>query len=328
MRVLAAAIVLACFLAAEAHAHEVRPAYLELRQTSANTFDVGWKVPALGEDQRFGLYVRLPEDCVNVTDPRGRFAGSAYLERWTIRHPDALVGSTIHIDGLQTTMTDVLVRIERQDGSMQVARLTPTETSLVVEASPGRGRVARTYLVLGIEHILLGIDHLLFVLALLLLVKGPKRVVGTITAFTIAHSITLAAATLGFVHVPGPPVEAIIALSIVFVAAEVIHGRQGRPGLSAKWPWIVAFTFGLLHGLGFAGALNEIGLPQQAIPLALLFFNIGVELGQLLFIAAIAVVAIAASWIRLRVPRGAEFIPPYAIGCLAMFWVIERVAAF
>ena len=131
--------------------------------------------------------------------------------------------------------------------------------------------MAGTYLGLGVEHILLGIDHLLFVLALVLLVKGWRKLVATITAFTIAHSITLALATLGFVHVPAPPVEGCIALSIVFVAAEIIHSRQDRPGLTERAPWVVAFTFGLLHGLGFAGALSEVGLPQHAIPIALLF---------------------------------------------------------
>ena len=159
-------------------------------------------------------------------------------------------------------------------------------------------------------------------------IKGRKRLVGTITAFTIAHSITLAAATIGLVHVPGPPVEAIIALSIVFVAAEILHGEQARPGMTARWPWIVAFTFGLLHGLGFAGALSEVGLPQQAIPLALLFFNVGVEVGQLLFIIAVAVLFYTASRIPMRLPRSFKLIPPYAIGCVAMFWVIERVARF
>ena len=314
-------------MAPPAAAHEVRPAYLELRQTSIDTFDILWKVPARG-NLRLGLYVRLPEGCENITDPHGMFSGGAYIVRWSIRHPDALVGSTIYIDGLKTTLTDVLVRIERLDGTTQVSRLSPTKTSLVVRASPSPWQVAGTYLALGFEHIILGIDHLLFVLALLLLVNGWKRVVGTITAFTIAHSITLAAATLGFVHVPGPPVEAIIALSIVFVAAEIIRGKQGRPGLSAKWPWIVAFTFGLLHGLAFAGALSEVGLPQRAIPLALLFFNIGVELGQLLFVVVVAAVAAAAQRLPIRAPCRAEIIPPYAIGSVAMFWVLQRVTGF
>lgn len=328
MRLLVSAFVLCSIIATEADAHEVRPAYLELKQTSADTFDVGWKVPARGENMRFGLYLRLPAECENLTDPRGMFTRGAYIERWNIRHPESLVGSTIHIDGLKTTLTDVLVRIERLDGTTQVARLTPTNPSLLIEASPSASQVVWTYLALGVEHILLGIDHLLFVLALLLLVKGWKRLAATITAFTIAHSITLVAATLGFVHVPGPPVEAIIALSIVFVAAEIVHGRQGRLGVSARWPWIVAFTFGLLHGLGFAGALSEVGLPQQAIPLALLFFNVGVEVGQLLFIAAVAIIFRAASRIQIRFPRSFEVIPPYAIGCVAMFWVIQRVAGF
>jgi hydrogenase/urease accessory protein HupE len=320
--------ILCAALAPRAVAHEVRPAYLELRQVSADTFDVMWKVPARGDRLRLGLYVRLPDECEIITEPRGMFADGAYLERWRIRHAAALVGSTIHVDGLQATLTDALVRVERLDGTTQVARLVPAAPWVVVEATPGRGQVAWTYLVLGVEHILLGVDHLLFVLALLLLVKRWKRVVGTITAFTIAHSITLAGATLGLVEVPGPPVEAIIALSIVFVAAEIVWAGQGRPGLSARWPWIVAFTFGLLHGFGFAGALSETGLPQRAIPLALLLFNVGVEVGQLLFIAAVALVAGAASRVPVRMPRHVKLVPPYAIGCVGMFWVIERVAGF
>ena len=320
-------LMLGAALAPSASAHEVRPAFLELRQTTTDTFDVLWKVPARG-DMRLGLYVRLPEGCENLTEPRGMFSGGAFLSRWSIRHADALVGSTIHIDGLKSTLTDVLVRIERLDGTTQVARLTPTDTSLLVQASPSRWQVASTYLSLGVEHILFGIDHLLFVLALLLLVKGWKRIVGTITAFTVAHSLTLAAATLGLVHVPGPPVEAIIALSIVFVAAEILRGRQGRPGLAEKWPWIVAFTFGLLHGLGFAGALSEVGLPQRAIPVALLFFNVGVEVGQLLFIAAVAILVGAISRMPIRMPRHADLVPPYAIGGMAMFWLIQRVGDF
>jgi hydrogenase/urease accessory protein HupE len=188
--------------------------------------------------------------------------------------------------------------------------------------------VVRTYFLLGVEHILSGIDHLMFVLALLLLVKGVRRVVVTVTAFTLAHSLTLAGATLGFVHMPGPPVEAAIALSIVFVASEIIHSRQGKPGLTESYPWVVAFTFGLLHGFGFAGALAEVGLPDNAIPLALLFFNLGVEAGQLLFIAGVLAVAIA--WRRLRAPwpEWARWMPAYGIGSVAAFWTIERVAAF
>ncbi len=181
---------------------------------------------------------------------------------------------------------------------------------------------------LGVEHILGGVDHLLFVLALLLIVRGGRRILFTITAFTAAHSITLVAATLGWVRVPGPPVEAMIALSIVFVAAEIIHGLRGRLGLTARAPWVVAFSFGLLHGFGFAGALAEVGLPQQAIPVALLTFNIGVEIGQLIFVAL--VLAVRAFIARLALPSAAwlPYAVPYAIGSVAMFWVIERIGAF
>jgi hydrogenase/urease accessory protein HupE len=192
--------------------------------------------------------------------------------------------------------------------------------------------------VLGVEHILFGVDHLLFVLALLILVKGWRKLVGTITAFTVAHSVTLAAATLGFVHVPAKPVEATIALSIVFVACEIVHGRRGRSGLTEGWPWVIAFSFGLLHGFGFAGALREVGLPQNTIPLALLFFNIGVELGQLLFIGVVmAVIFVAVRAARKFsqwdvTPQSAfawcENISAYAIGGVAAFWLIERTLSF
>jgi hydrogenase/urease accessory protein HupE len=203
---------------------------------------------------------------------------------------------------------------------------------MIVAPSPGWTQVAATYTVLGVEHILLGIDHLLFILALLLLVRGWGRLAATVTAFTIAHSFTLAAATLGLVHVPQRPVEAAVALSIAFVAAEIVQARRGQPGLTARSPWIAAFAFGLLHGLGFAGALSEVGLPQSAIPAALFFFNIGVEIGQLLFIAAAFAVFVtarqAARRLRAPQPSWAWRIPPYAIGSIAAFWVIQRVAVW
>lgn len=309
-------------------AHEVRPAYLELRQTSPETYDAFWKVPGQGENLRLGLYVEFPEGTTNVTVPRATMVNNAFTERWTVKRTGGLTGGTIHIAGLTATMTDVLVRLERLDGSTQVTRLTPSAPSFVVEAAPRAMQVAATYLILGGEHILLGIDHLLFVLALVLLVKGWKRLIGTITAFTLAHSLTLALATLGFVHVPGPPVEAVIALSIVFVAAEIIRGREGKPGLTERAPWVVAFAFGLLHGLGFAGALSEVGLPQQAIPLALLFFNVGVEIGQLAFIAAVLALATATRCLPVRAPAWGWRVMPYAIGSVAIFWVIQRTAAF
>jgi hydrogenase/urease accessory protein HupE len=319
-------------------AHEVRPAYLELRQMGGDTYDVLWKVPARGDNMRLGIYVEFPSGTTNVTTPRTLFANAASTERWSVRRTGGLIGDKIYITGLEVTMTDALVRIENLDGRTQVTRVTPSSPSFVVAAAPSALEVTRTYLVLGVEHILFGIDHLLFVLALLILVKGWRKLIGTITAFTVAHSITLAAATLGFVHVPPKPVEATIALSIVFVACEIVHRRQGRSGLTETWPWVIAFSFGLLHGLGFASALREVGLPQNGIPLALLFFNVGVELGQLLFVGVVmAVITLAVHATRKLnrwsiVPQFAftwcESISAYAIGGVAAFWLIERTLSF
>jgi hydrogenase/urease accessory protein HupE len=319
-------LALAC-AATPAAAHEVRPAYLELKQTGEEAYDVLWKVPAAGEGMRLGLYVRFPDETVETSDHRGRFVGGAFVERWSMRHPGGMADQTIYIDGLGTTLTDVLVRVERLDGTTLVHRVEPSQPSLVLEASPSLLSVAGTYFVLGVEHILSGIDHLSFVLALLLLVKGRRRLVGTITAFTVAHSVTLAVATLGWVNVPGAPVEAVIALSIVFVAAEIVHGHQGREGVTARAPWIVAFVFGLLHGFGFAGALHEVGLPGHAIPTALFLFNVGVEVGQLLFVAAVLVLVALSRRPLASVPRWATVVPAYAIGAVAMFWTLQRIGS-
>ena len=315
-------------LASAASAHEVRPAYLEMIERAPDTWDVLFKVPAAGEDLRFGLYLQLPADVERVGPPQSEFSGRAHVERSRIRRPGGLEGAEITVDGLSATLTDVLVRLERSDGTSQVLRLKPDSPSFIVEPVPGGLQVATTYASLGVEHILLGIDHLLFVLALLILVDTFRRLVWTVTAFTVAHSITLAAATLGWVAVPPPPVEAVIALSIVFVAGEIIHSRQGRPGLAQRLPALVAFTFGLLHGFGFAGALSEIGLPQQQIPLALFTFNVGVEIGQLLFVAAVLLLARLVRGLRLPVPGWWPQAAAYAIGSVATFWVFERVAAF
>lgn len=316
------------FLATPALAHEVRPGYLELKQTGEETYNVLWKVPATGDDMRLGIYVRFPAETEETREHRGLFIGGAFVERWSVRHPGGLTGQTILIDGLRSTMTDVLVRIERLDGTTLVTRVEPSHPSLVVAATSSLSALAGTYFALGVEHILLGIDHLLFVLALLMLVKGARRLIGTITAFTVAHSITLTAATLGWVKVSGVPVEAVIALSIVFVAVEIVHEKRDQEGIAARAPWIVALVFGLLHGFGFAGALHEVGLPDHAIPLALLLFNVGVEVGQLLFVAtALLLLAVARRPLR-STPRWAAWIPPYAIGSVAMFWVLQRVASF
>lgn len=324
----ACAVAAWCATMASGHAHEVRPAYLEIVERAPETYDVLFKVPAAGEDLRFGLYLQLPADAERVGPPRGEFAGRAHVERARIRRPGGLDGGEIAVEGLSATLTDVLVRLERLDGSTTTLRLTPDRPSFVVTAAPGGLAVALAYARLGVEHILLGVDHLLFVLALLVLVDGWRRLAWTITAFTVAHSITLAAATLGWVAVPPPPVEAVIALSIVFVAGEILRSRQERPGLARRSPWLVAFTFGLLHGFGFAGALGEIGLPQREVPLALLSFNVGVEVGQLLFVGAVLLLARVPALLRWRVPAWWPQALAYGVGGVAMSWVFERVAAF
>jgi hydrogenase/urease accessory protein HupE len=329
--------VLGVLVAQPARSDELRPGYLELRQTTPNTYSLLFKIPARGEDLRLAIYVNLPKGTQDVGAPRASFSDGAYVERRTIRRDGGLIGQTVTIEGLSATSTDVLVRVESLAGAIQTERLSPTRTAFVVQATPGGGEVAATYLRLGVEHILFGFDHLLFVLALVILVREWRRVAITVTAFTIAHSITLAAATLGFVNVSGPPVEATIALSIMLVAVEILNARRGKPSLTARLPWLVAFSFGLLHGFGFAGALAEVGLPQHAIPVALLFFNFGVEIGQLLFVAAVltmiwllhqAASKLSEAACVTRALDRVDVAIAYGIGGVAAYWLIERTTAF
>lgn len=316
-------------LAAPAAADEFKPAYLQLTQRDADTYDVLWKVPALDEQTTLKLKPAFPQGTTDVTPRRGAYANGASVIRWTIDVPGGLDGKPIAFEGLSLTRTDILVRLARADGTEQLERLSPAEPVFVATPSPGPWEVITSYTWLGVEHILLGIDHLLFVAALVMLVRGKRQLLLTITAFTIAHSITLALATLGLLDVPGPPVEAIIALSIMFVAIEILHRHQGHPSLASQKPWLVAFSFGLLHGLGFAGALAEVGLPENSIPLALLFFNIGVEIGQLLFVGVLLAGAALVRRLAGPVdPRWSVALPAYAIGGLASFWLVERVFAF
>jgi hydrogenase/urease accessory protein HupE len=329
--------VLAVLVAQPARSDELRPGYLELRQTTSDTYSLLFKIPARGDDLRLAIYVKLPDGTQDVGPPRASFGDGAYVEHRTLRRDGGLTGRAVAIEGLSATSTDVLVRVESLAGAIQTERLSPTRTAFVIQATPGAGEVAATYLRLGIEHILFGFDHLLFVLALVILVRDWRRVAVTVTAFTLAHSITLAAATLGFVHVPGPPVEAAIALSIVLVAVEILNARHEKPSFTARLPWLVAFSFGLLHGFGFAGALAEVGLPQHAIPVALLFFNIGVEIGQLVFVAAVlsfiwvlrdaASKLFEAAFVK-RAFDGLDVTIAYGVGVVAAYWLIERTTAF
>jgi hydrogenase/urease accessory protein HupE len=322
-----ALLLLILALVRPAAAHELRPAYLELTEIAPGQFAVLWKVPAAG-DRRLGLYLRLPENCRNLSEPIAAIENAAYFERWKVTCDGGLKGQTITIDGLRSTLTDVLARIAWVDGSAEVERLTPEQPSLTLKGAQTVWEVARTYFMLGVEHILGGIDHLLFVLALMLLIRDPWMLVKTITAFTLAHSITLTGAALGYLSLPQAPVEAVIALSIAFVARELILMKPGERRLSEAYPWAVAFSFGLLHGFGFAGALKEIGLPHGDVPLALFTFNLGVEAGQLMFVAAMLALYRTAS-LMTRLP-----LPPlrtamaYGIGAAATFWLLTRIGAF
>lgn len=306
-------------------AHELRPGFLEISQVGAETFDVRFKVPARG-DMRLGLYVQLPDECSNTQPARTERTEGAFLEQLVADCSGGLAGRRISINGLSGTFTEVIVRVELSDGLVQATRLTPDQPSFIVDAAPTWLDTARTYFMLGVEHILTGIDHLLFVLALLLLVRNTWMLVKVITAFTVAHSVTLAVAALDIAHIPQAPVEAVIALSIMFVAAETLRQTRGESDLASKAPWVIAFAFGLLHGLGFGGALREIGLPQSDVPLALLTFNLEVEAGQLLFVAAVLglkavidrLLALNLSWSR--------SVLGYGIGSLAAVWFVQRVA--
>ncbi|MFV2056831.1 MAG: HupE/UreJ family protein [Thiohalomonadales bacterium] len=309
-------------------ADEIRPGYLELKESSRNIFSVLWKVPAKG-DKKLSLNAELPNNCKNKTQPSALLTNGAYIQRWIVVCDGGLAEQTISISGLESTNTDVLLRLELANGSSQSVLLTPARNSFKIPVEASSQQIIGTYTWLGVTHILLGVDHLLFVFALLLIVKNMRRLLWTITAFTLAHSITLAGATLGLVYIPQQPVEAVIALSILFLAMEIIHAKNGRPGAAARWPWMVAFIFGLLHGFGFAGALAEVGLPQQAIPLALVFFNVGVELGQLLFVASVVLLGWMLHKLKhQRLLGWAETTVVYTIGGLSSFWLFERVSAF
>jgi hypothetical protein len=304
----------ACFglfvlLVGLAGAHEMRPSYLEIKETTHTTFELLWKLPVRG-DRKLPLVPRLPYLCQPLAPAASYATSGAQVTRWTVRCDGGLAGQRVEIAGLDNTFTDVLARVEHLDGAVQTVRIKPGESAFTTQAAPSALALSGTYLWLGI-------DDLLFVFALLLIVSSWRSLVATITAFTVAHSITLVSATLGWVQVPQQPVEAVIALSILFLATEIVHRLRGRPALTAKQPWIVAFVFGLLHGLGFAGALAEVGLPQQAIPLALLFFNLGVELGQLVFVAAVLALGQMLRSLGSLPLRQGQFAASYAIGGLA-----------
>lgn len=334
LRLMCLVLTFASLAPATAFAHALEPGYLEISKIAGDNRRVFWRVPDVnGAPMAIGAV--LPEHCEPAQSPNQPTSdGRAWVSVWVANCPGGLAGGKILIKGLEAQQTDVLVRYPSTGAQTLTERLTPIAAHFVVPENPGAFTVVQSYLPLGVEHILAGIDHLLFVFALLLLITGHRKLIGAITAFTVAHSITMAAATLGWITLPGPPVEAVIALSIVFLASELIQSKNGNPRLSERKPWIISFVFGLLHGFGFAGALREIGLPQTDVPLALLSFNLGVEIGQLLFVGA----ALGAGYLLKRITpyiwfsfrSGSNFrsVAVYLIGGVSAYWVFDRVSGF
>lgn len=316
-------LLFAIILSTHAGAHEVRPAFLQIRELGPETYDVLWKTPAQG-DMRLALNVILPSECRDQGEPRITLVNAAVVQHWRSHCDKGLLGKLVVIENLETTLTDVLLRFEPIVGAAKTLRMDGAEPSATIPARQSRSAVAGTYLYLGFEHIAFGFDHLLFVLCLLMLVNDPKRLFVAITAFTLAHSITLAGTTFGWLRLAISPVEACIALSIALVAAEILKARAGKRSIVGHSPWLAAFGFGLLHGFGFASALSDIGLPEDAVPLALLFFNLGVEAGQILFVGIM--LALSYLWRRYapQPPTWAWRAPPYAAGIIASYWFIDR----
>lgn len=309
-----------------AESHEIRPAYLQIVEVSPLKYEIYWKVPRMG-DAVPRIQPVFPEGFALEALENPKQTPDAAIYTYLLQSGESLRGKELFINGLNKTLIDVLVSVSFLNGEKTTLLLQADSDRGIIPGETSALAVIRTYTILGIEHILLGIDHLLFVLALIMITRGKWRILKTITAFTLAHSITLSLAALGIVNFPGPPVEAVIALSIVFLASEIMRNIDGEQTLTSRKPWIVAFTFGLLHGFGFAGALSDIGLPQTEIPLALAFFNIGVELGQIIFVAVMLLVIYLIN-LKKDWPSSLKKVPAYAIGSLAAFWMIERIVGF
>jgi len=309
-------------------ADEIRPALLELTERDNGWVDVTWKVPMRG-DRTLALAPILPAFFEPATPPAGRPVAGAWVEYSSYRTGgESLTGATLSVDGLVRLSTDVLVRVRLRDGTEHSAVLRASQLTFTIPAHPSKGEVALSYWQMGTIHILEGLDHLLFLLTLLLIVIGIWPLLKTVTAFTVAHSLTLALATLGVVNIPAAPTEAVISLSIVLLAVEVVRKYAGELTLAERFPWLIAFTFGLVHGLGFAGALSEIGIPQNEVPLALLMFNVGVETGQVIFVVAVSLVLAGLHKLHSPTALTAARAAPYAIGGVAAFWTIQRIGSF
>ena len=308
-------------------AHELQPGFLELKEVEPGRYDVLWKLPSLGSsDVRMPIAPVFPERCRQLGEPRTDRAGTAWVFAARLECKNGLAGQSIAVEGLEAFTTDVLVRVQHADGAVETHVLKPVQPSVELRGAGERQRGVGVYLYLGIEHILLGIDHLLFVLGLLLIVRDRWMLLKTVTAFTVAHSITLAVATFGIATVPPAPLNAAIALSILFLGPEIVRSWRGQTSVTIRHPWVVAFAFGLLHGFGFASGLVQLGLPKDEIPLALLLFNVGVEIGQLAFVLLVLLLERAFRQLQIHWPKLVERLPGYLVGTLGAFWTIQRVA--
>jgi hydrogenase/urease accessory protein HupE len=313
-------------LVSVARAHEARPAYLEIKEAAPGQYSLLWRTPVLA-GMRLPILLQLPDDVKNIKEPTVLELPDSFVERrWFTAGPGGLSGKRIDFLGLQNSITDVLVRVELLDGRSWTMIVHPSQPWVEITAAQTRWVVVGTFVVQGIRHILFGADHMLFVLGLLLIVKDRWMLLKTVTAFTMAHSITLAIATLGYAEVPVPPLNVAIALSILFLGPEIVRSWRGETSFTICHPWVVAFAFGLLHGFGFASALTSAGLPRHELPLALVSFNVGVELGQLGFIALVLALERSFRVLEVRWPRWVEQLPGYAVGSLGAFWTIQRLA--
>jgi len=317
---------LAGFWCATAVAHESQPGLLELRQLTDERWEAVWRAP-IYYGRPHPARLSLPDDWQPVGEPTVQRLASSHLHRQMVTiPPGTLDGAVIGFPGLEGTITDVFVRLTRLDGTESSQVVRPTKPQAVLRGERPWTVTAVEYMVLGFHHILLGIDHLLFVLGLLIIVRGTRMLVETITAFTVAHSITLGLATLGYASVPGPPLNAAIALSILFLGPEMVRSWRGETSFTIRHPWVVAFCFGLLHGFGFASGLSTVGMPRAEIPLALATFNVGVELGQLVFVALALLCYRSLRTLEFRWPRVAELGPAYTVGSLGAYWTLQRTA--
>jgi hydrogenase/urease accessory protein HupE len=313
-------------LANAAWAHEARPAYLEIKEIAPGRFSMLWRTPVLA-GMRLPVALKVPDDVQNLQDPTvEELADSLVERRWVDTGSSGLAGRRIEFPGLQMTITDVLVRVEMLDGRTWTTIVRPSHPWVEITASQTWLAVAGTYVLHGIQHISFGVDHLLFVLGLLLIVKDRWMLLKTVTAFTVAHSITLAIATLGYANAPVLPLNAAIALSILFLGPEIVRSWRGETSFTIRHPWVVAFVFGLIHGFGFASALTSAGLPRDELPLALLSFNIGVEIGQVSFVLLVLALERSFRQLQIRWPRWVEALPGYTVGSLGAFWTIQRTA--